>query len=277
MVGKTPVDKANMATTKKKTNVVKKVKKVIVKKPKLTENIETGTLNNSINDNTTETVLQINNENQNTSNETSNNTDNTTENNTDNQTDITITSDTSSNMSSTSNTFSDNDTQEDQSSKKKPKKVSKESIIEKWENLFTIYESELKQSRKQPQQEVSLQKYLTSLKNDIFKAMKLRKRVTQSTNSGFMKPVAISPVLEKFIEANNGKASKDDVITRCDITRHLCNYIKKNDLQMPSDKRTIVPDTKLKELFDIKEGENEKLTYYSMQKSIQRHIFKLDV
>ena len=64
MVGKTPVDKANMATTKKKPNVVKKVKKVIVKKPKLTENIETGTLNNSINDNTTETVLQINNENQ---------------------------------------------------------------------------------------------------------------------------------------------------------------------------------------------------------------------
>ena len=45
------------------------------------------------------------------------------------------------------------------------------------------------------------------------------------------------------------------------------------NLQNPEDKRTIIPDEKLKKLFQI--GEQEKLTYYSIQQKVQRHIYKL--
>ena len=45
-------------------------------------------------------------------------------------------------------------------------------------------------------------------------------------------------------------------------------------LQNPEDKRLIIPDEKLKKLFDI-EKDGEKLTYYSMQQLVQKHIYKL--
>ena len=102
--------------------------------------------------------------------------------------------------------------------------------------------------------------------------MKLRKRKQDTgKTSGFMKEVKISDELEAFI----GKGVSNEPITRVFITQRLCNYIKQMDLQNPNDKRTIIPDEKLKKLFDIKDTEKEKLTYYSMQQKIQRHIYKL--
>lgn len=156
--------------------------------------------------------------------------------------------------------------------RKKARKLQKEDFIPKWEYLFEQYAPELKNARKQPHQNVSLLKYLTQLKNETYKFMKLRKRKQDTgKTSGFMKEVKISDELEAFI----GKGVSNEPITRVFITQRLCNYIKQMDLQNPNDKRTIIPDEKLKKLFDIKDTEKEKLTYYSMQQKIQRHIYKL--
>lgn len=156
--------------------------------------------------------------------------------------------------------------------KKKKKTLKKEDLCPKWDYLFEAYSAELKAARKQPNQNLSLLKYLTQLKNDTYKLLKLRRRKQESEkNSGFMKPVAISDELQQFF----GEKSMTEPITRVYITQKLCNYIKQMDLQNPEDKRTIIPDEKLKRLFQIGDDEKEKLTYYSIQQRIQRHIYKL--
>jgi upstream activation factor subunit UAF30 len=160
---------------------------------------------------------------------------------------------------------------ENQDKKKKKKSVKKEDFIPRWEFLFDAYAAELKNAKKQPNQQVSLLKYLMALKNDTYKFMKLRRRKETDKSSGFLKPVAISEELEQFI----GETQPPEQITRVYITQKLCNYIKQMDLQNPEDKRMILPDHKLKKLFDMKEDEQEKLTYYSLQQKVQRHIYKL--
>lgn len=157
--------------------------------------------------------------------------------------------------------------------KKRAKKVTKEDVQQKWDELFETYKNELK-VKKTSEQSVSLLKFLTSLKNDTFKALKLKTRnvsTTDKNNSGFMKPVSVSDELRSFIDIDNS-----DPITRVLITQKLCQYIKENNLQKPEDKREIIPDEKMKRLFDIQPNESEKLTYYSMQRRVQRHIFKLE-
>ena len=161
--------------------------------------------------------------------------------------------------------------------KKKVKKtMKKEDFISKFDYLFSAYEEQIKAARKQPNQTVSLHKYLTSLKNDVYKILKLKKRKTgeNSAASGFMKPVSVSTELREFL----GNLNADEEITRVLVTRKLCEYIKQNSLQQNEDKRFIIPDSKLKSLFAIAENDNDtKLSYYGIQQLIQRHITKKTV
>ena len=154
--------------------------------------------------------------------------------------------------------------------------MKKEDFIGKFEYLFSAYEEQLKAARKQPNQTVSLHKYLTSLKNDVYKILKLKKRKTgeNSAASGFMKPVSVSNELRSFL----GNLNADEEITRVLVTRKLCEYIKQNSLQQNEDKRFIIPDSKLKSLFAIAENDTDtKLSYYGIQQLIQRHITKKTV
>ena len=45
---------------------------------------------------------------------------------------------------------------------------------------------------------------------------------------------------------------------------------KENSLQYPKDKRIILPDNKLKTLLNV--SDDDKLTYYTLQKKIQPHF-----
>ena len=95
---------------------------------------------------------------------------------------------------------------------------------------------------------------------------KTKKGVRKSSDSenigGFTKPVEISEELCKFL----GK-SKGTLVSRVEVTKHITNYIKKNNLQDPDNKRIIKPDKKLKELLNL--SDNDQLTYYNLQKNIQ--------
>lgn len=158
--------------------------------------------------------------------------------------------------------------------KKTIRKVTKEKIQHDLENLFEIYKEELGGLKKKPAQKVSLQKYLTSMKSDIFRLLKIRNKATEGkpkANSGFNKPVKVSKDLASFI-----KVKPDDEVTRVLITQKLCAYVKENDLQNPQDRREILPDAELKKLFKIDEtNPDDKLTYYSIQRKIQSHIIKI--
>lgn len=152
--------------------------------------------------------------------------------------------------------------------------VSKDSLRTDFESLWTEYAEELS-VKKRGGKKLSLEKYLHRLQGDAFKLLKIRptgddkKARSENTNSGFMKPVNISPELAEFINV-----SPTEPITRVLITKKICEYIKEKDLQNPKDRREIIPDKALKKLFELTDFEKTPLTYYSMQRKIQSHIFK---
>ncbi|NDE13966.1 hypothetical protein EBZ80_03455 [bacterium] len=116
-----------------------------------------------------------------------------------------------------------------------------------------------------------LLKKFKQIRSDTGRVLKIRPKDENKTRpentSGFMKPIKVSNELAGFLETN-----PQDEITRVHVTKKLCQYIKEKELQNPADRREIIPDNTLKGLFHLKD--DEKLTYYSMQKQIQQHIFK---
>jgi len=59
-------------------------------------------------------------------------------------------------------------------------------------------------------------------------------------------------------------------VSRVDVTKAICNYVKEKNLQNPADRRQFTPDEKLATLLGVK----EVITYYTLQKHIQKHFPK---
>ena len=128
----------------------------------------------------------------------------------------------------------------------------------------------------------NINKNLGSLKKDTGKLIRhKRKNVTTDDTvegksgkettkmtSGFLKPVPISLAMAKFTGW-----SPNELKSRVDVTKFLCNYIKDNNLQNPADRRQIVADKKLSQLLEYKDGSNP-LTYFDMQSHLKKHFPK---
>jgi len=152
--------------------------------------------------------------------------------------------------------------------------ITKESYFQDFELYMTTFQSFI-ESLPQGQMKVNtLLKKLKQLQHDSYRLLKLRrddKKPRGENNSGFMKPIKVSPDLASFMGLN-----PEEPITRVLVTKKLCQYIKEKDLQNPEDRRQILPDENLRRLFQITGNQEEdKLTYYSMQKAIQQHIYKI--
>tara|TARA_Y100000389_G_scaffold3804_1_gene3659 strand:- start:371 stop:850 length:480 start_codon:yes stop_codon:yes gene_type:complete len=117
----------------------------------------------------------------------------------------------------------------------------------------------------------SLNKSLKQLRGDVGKNIKVKRQMStdMSKTSGFLKPVSVSNEVSTFAGWSKGEQH-----SRVDVTKFICEYVKKNDLQNPKDRRQILPDKKLRSLLKLKENENEPLTYYSLQRHIQPHFIK---
>ncbi|MCB1135790.1 MAG: hypothetical protein KDK78_05950 [Chlamydiia bacterium] len=74
-----------------------------------------------------------------------------------------------------------------------------------------------------------------------------------------MKPVEISEALAEIV------GSKP--IPRTEVTKRVWDYIKKNKLQDPNDKRTIVPDDKLGKVIGKK-----PINMFKMTSEINKHL-----
>lgn len=117
----------------------------------------------------------------------------------------------------------------------------------------------------------SVNKNVKTLRTKTVRVMKQKpvkvKRFNDSnnTNSGFLKPVSISKEMCNF--AGWGA---DELHSRVDVTKLVCNYIKENNLQNPDDRRQITPDAKLKKLLNYKTC--EPLKYYTLQTYLKQHF-----
>ena len=79
-------------------------------------------------------------------------------------------------------------------------------------------------------------------------------------NSAFMKPMNLSDELEAVV----GKGP----MPRSEVVKGLWVYIKKNDLQDPNNKRNIVPDDKLSQVF----GGKGAVSMFEMTKLVSKHL-----
>lgn len=80
----------------------------------------------------------------------------------------------------------------------------------------------------------------------------------------FETPTALSPELCSFLGVAAG--SKE---SRSNVTKAITKYVKDNNLK---NKHSITPDAKLKALLSVKEGET--LTYFNLQRYLNRHYLK---
>ena len=119
-----------------------------------------------------------------------------------------------------------------------------------------------------------LVKSLNSIKKPIDKLARSkppRKQINIDGNrNGFLKPVPISDELAKFLNCEPGSMK-----SRVEVTRAICEYIDKNKLQNPANRREIVVDPVLQKLLSYDPAvETTPLQYYIVQSRIQRHFVK---
>lgn len=151
--------------------------------------------------------------------------------------------------------------------------VNNEEIEKSFDELSAALETELQSLRDDKTHSVgirfirSVARQIKSLKSDCFRLLsrKVKKPSQRAGNSGFMKNVDISPEMAKFC----GFAA-NQLVSRVDVTKSICNYVKEKNLQNSADRRQFTPDAKLGALL----GVTETITYYALQKHIQKHFPK---
>jgi len=117
----------------------------------------------------------------------------------------------------------------------------------------------------------NLHKQLKSLRTQTKYSMKKPRKTNTDkeprTNSGFQKPIKISRELAKFTGWD-----ENELYSRTDVTKFICNYIKENNLKNPTPGmgKQIIPDTKLKKLLGYNEKTDPELTYFNMQTFLKR-------
>jgi upstream activation factor subunit UAF30 len=153
--------------------------------------------------------------------------------------------------------------------------VDREQIEAQFDAFMELLTNELEATRSDKTRTLGIKtwrnliKETKKLKNNSMRAMKkTTKRKNKNNLSGFMKPVNISKQMAKFTGWK-----PEELRSRVDVTKYICNYIKDNDLQNPSDRRQILADKKLAKLLNYdKDREEKPLTYYYLQKKIQPHF-----
>ncbi len=123
----------------------------------------------------------------------------------------------------------------------------------------------------------NLQKVVKTVEKDVKKELKNIKKdkkkdkiKTKRAPSGFAKPTKVTKELCEFMNQPEGSE-----IARTEVTKSLVNYIKENNLiELGEDsKNKIVPDQKLKNLLGIQDENLHDLTYFNIQKYMNKHFY----
>ena len=65
---------------------------------------------------------------------------------------------------------------------------------------------------------------------------------------------------------------KGTELARTEVTKHLHEYIKKNSLQVETNKTLIVPDSNLKNLLALEDDVSKEIHFFSLQKYMNKHF-----
>ena len=123
----------------------------------------------------------------------------------------------------------------------------------------------------------TLQKVVKNVEKDIRKEFKTLKKYSKKdiqkdkrAPSGFAKPTKVTKELCDFMNKPEGSE-----IARTEVTKALVSYIKDNNLIEINKvaKNKIIPDEKLKTLLGIQEEEINDLTYFNIQKYMNKHFY----
>ncbi|KAE8701219.1 putative Oxygen-evolving enhancer protein 1, chloroplast precursor [Hibiscus syriacus] len=85
----------------------------------------------------------------------------------------------------------------------------------------------------------------------------------EKRQKGFLAPLQLSDALVKFL------GTGENELTWAVVIKRLRDYIKENNLQDPSEKRKVICDEKLKELFDV-----ETFHGFTVTKILVSHFLK---
>lgn len=96
---------------------------------------------------------------------------------------------------------------------------------------------------------------------------KRRRKNTNRSPSGFVKPTLISDELASFLGKQPGTE-----MARTEVTREINTYIRNHNLQDKTNGRKINPDQNLSKL--LKLGETDELTYFNLQRFMSPHFAK---
>lgn len=83
--------------------------------------------------------------------------------------------------------------------------------------------------------------------------------------SGITKPTKVSDAMCEFMGRPKG-----ELIARTEVTKFITSYIKTHNLKDEAVKRHINPDSKLRALLNIPQG--DQLTYFNLQKYMTSHF-----
>tara|TARA_B110000858_G_scaffold198523_1_gene266187 strand:- start:11424 stop:11843 length:420 start_codon:yes stop_codon:yes gene_type:complete len=115
-----------------------------------------------------------------------------------------------------------------------------------------------------------IQNQIKNLEGRVRKEQDKQKKTKQQrkkTNSGFAKPTKISDQLCEFLGIDTGTE-----LARTEVTKYLHEYIKKNSLQVESNKTLIVPDSNLKNLLELEDDVSKEIHFFSLQKYMNKHF-----
>ena len=131
--------------------------------------------------------------------------------------------------------------------------------------LFKMHISTLQQQVKTVEKNVRKE-----LKKDKKKDKKKDMNKMKKAPSGFAKPTKVTKELCDFMDKPEGSE-----IARTEVTKVLVSYIKNNNLLEQGEdlKNKIVPDAKLKTLLGIENDELNDLTYFNIQKYMNKHFY----
>lgn len=109
--------------------------------------------------------------------------------------------------------------------------------------------------------------------NNVIKVMSKQKNKNKNSESkrasGFAMPSLLSTELYQFLGIKEG-----ELVPRTDVTKLLNNYIVENGLRDERDKRTILPDEKLKKILNC--TDDDYVHYFNLQQFLKHHFIKRD-
>lgn len=151
----------------------------------------------------------------------------------------------------------------------------RESIMTEFAELVNVLETEVARLRDSAADKNSGVKFLRGVTRRVKALQASTARVVKqkqpsarkNNNSGFLKPVQISPEIAKFTGL-----PADQLHSRVEVTKYLCKYIKDKNLQNPDDKRQIVADSALAKILNYDAKTDDKpLTYYRLQSLLKNN------